>query len=99
MGIYVKACSCRLMYAKTRRYDENPNSRTDNKFFSLHYLLTDRILIDSLSIANKKGSESSSKSFLVAQVHQHWNLICNEILQWKQIMGVLSLGERIPALH
>jgi len=35
----------------------------------------------------KKGSVEPSKSFLVAQVHLHWNLICNELLRWKQLLG------------
>lgn len=37
---------------------------------------------------NKKDLSEPETSFLVAQVVSHWNQICNEILQWKQLIEV-----------
>ena len=34
-------------------------------------------------VQTKKDSELPSKSFLVAQLRTHWNLICSEILKWR----------------
>ena len=46
-------------------------------------------LLGSRIVSAKKNSRSFDQLlFLVAQVSQHWNLICNELLRWKQILGV-----------
>jgi hypothetical protein len=47
----------------------------------------------------KKRLPNGNRFFLVAQVQLHWNQICQEILNWKQLMGVLTPSHGSPARY
>lgn len=47
----------------------------------------------------KKKRPHCGLLFLVAQVALHWNLICEEIVRWSELLGDKSLLVSTPARY